>query len=234
MNKTSERVAVTAAALLLQAGFLLLLLQALRVAPLRKEISREFTLILPRLRTPPPAPASGPRAPGIPSMVRPLLIPLSPIPPSAIPLAPPSSIQGFGQALNNCAPENYANLTEDQKALCRRPGEGVAVQEAPPLMGTPSQVKDPARWANALAHEQSPPWIPCSIAVQTPAFDGGGQQGGSGLGFNPLCLVQKFADGSLTDPMRWPTYQVKQLQPEDFYQIEQTYQQWHADHAKQR
>jgi len=72
--------------------------------------------------------------------------------------------------------------------------------------------------------------------ARTPVFSGnsgsgGGLQGGSGPMLNPLCLAQKFADGSLTDPETWPTYDVKQLQPEDFYKIEQAYDQWHKDHA---
>lgn len=235
MNKRSERAASISAALLLQAGFLLLLLEALHVAPLRRIAAREFTLILPRLKPAPlPTPASAPRATGIPSRVRPLVIPLSPPPSSAIPLVPPSAIQGFGQALNNCAPEAYGNLSAEQKAKCIRPGEGVAVEEAPNLMGVPSQVKDPARWANALAHEKSPPWLPCAGTSATPVAPGGGDgpQGGASMLLDPLCLLQKFADGSLSDPMRWPAYQVKQWAPEDFFQIEQTYRQWHADHAK--
>jgi hypothetical protein len=32
--------------------------------------------------------------------------------------------------------------------------------------------------------------------------------------------------------MAWPTYETKQLQPEDFYKIEQAYDEWHAAHAK--
>ena len=73
-----------------------------------------------------------------------------------IPIVPPGAIQGFGQALNNCAPENYANLPEDQKALCTRPGAGVAVQQAPNLpWASGRMVKDQAaRWASALAHER--------------------------------------------------------------------------------
>ena len=224
MKKMSERAASTAAALLLQALFLLLLLQALNVAPAHKELARELTLFLPRLPSPLTAPPSrsAPQAPGIQSTVRPLVI--SPPSSSAIPLVPPSSLQGFGQALNDCAPQNYANLNEDEKAKCTRPGQGVAVQQAPDLMGVPSQVKDPARWANALAHEQSAPWLPCTMAIHT--------YFGSGPAFDPICLAKAFADGTMSDPMTWPTYETKRLQPEDFFTIEQAYNDWHAVHAK--
>jgi len=140
----------TAAALLLQVGFLFLMLQALKTAPLRHELSRELTLILPRLPVVVPAPAPAQNA--APPQNRVILPEVTaPVPPEASTtpafqsITPPSSIQGFGQALNNCAPENYANLTEDQKALCTRPGAGVTVQSAPNLMGAPSEVKDPAR-----------------------------------------------------------------------------------------
>ncbi len=149
---------------------------------------------------------------------------------------PPSALQGFGQALNDCAPENYANLGEDEKAKCARPGEGVAIQQAPDLMGTPSQVKNPARWANALAHEQSAPWLPCTTALHN--FAGvNGETMRTGLAMDawlidPLCLARKFADGTLADPMTWPTYETKRLQPEDFTTIEQAYNEWHAAHAK--
>lgn len=226
-------------ALALQISFLLLLIQAIeKTRPLLpKPVAREFTLILPRLPT---RPARVPAVSGIPSTIRPQITPPFVIAPArqVLPIVPPSSLQGFGQALNDCAPENYANLPEDQKALCARPGEGVAVQQAPNLMGTPSHVKDEARWANVLAHEQSPPRLPCSGAVHNEAnLPGGGETLRTGVGFdtwsiNFACLAEAFADGSLGDPMTWSTYQVKQWQPEDFYKIEQTYDDWHAAHSK--
>ena len=85
------------------------------------------------------------------------------------------------------------------------------------LMGVPSQVKDEAHWQEELAHEQSPPILPCA-------------------GFlNVACLLGKIADGTLSDygdPRTWPIYAVKKLPPEDFYKIEKEYDDWHAVHAK--
>ena len=214
-------------ALALQISFLFLLAEAvLKPSPMVRQLARELTLTLPKLPVRRPAPAPSSAARGVPGIIRPEVTPPASVSPpaSALPIVPPSALQGFGQALNNCAPENYANLPEDQKALCTRPGQGVAVQSTPNLMGVPSQVKDPARWANALAHEQSPPWLPCSIAVRT--------QFGSGPGFDLACLAEEFAAGILTDPMTWPTYETKQLQPEDFYKIQQAYDDWHNAHAK--
>jgi len=217
-------------ALALQISFLLLLAQAgLKPSLAVRQQARELTLTLPRLpRTRLQAPSGrvAPGRQGILSAIRPEVTPPTPAPStsSVIPLIPPSAIQGFGQALNDCAPENYANLPEDQKAKCTRPGEGAAVQGVPDLMGAPSAVKDPARWANALAHEQSPPWLACTMAI--PGL------GGPAPAFDSICLAKAFADGTLTDPMAWPTYETKQLQPEDFYKIEQAYDEWHAAHAK--
>lgn len=117
--------------------------------------------------------------------------------------------------MNNCAPQDYANLPEDQKALCTRPGQGVAVQSAPNLMGVPSAVKDEAHWQAELARKQSPALLPCN-------------------GFlNVACVLGKIADGTLADygdPRTWPNYAVKQLTPEDFYKIEKQYDDWRAAH----
>lgn len=219
IRQPGQRAVALSIALALQITFLLLLIQAIEKArpALRSSFSRELTLILPR---PAPArPASRPRASGIPAIIRPNVTPpmiIAPAP-QAAPLIPPSSLKGFGQALNDCAPQNYDNLPGEKKALCARPGEGVAVQQAQNLMGAPSAVKDEAHWQAELARKQSPALLPCN-------------------GFlNVACLLAKIADGSLTDygdPRTWPNYAIKQLQPEDFYTIEQSYNEWHAAHGK--
>jgi len=80
-----------------------------------------------------------------------------------VPVAPsPDAIQGFGQALNNCAPENYSNLSEDQRTKCQRPGAGVTVQQAPNLLGGPSNVKDNDYWAAQLAARNTPARVDCT------------------------------------------------------------------------
>ena len=218
-------------ALALQISFLLLLVQAvLKPSLMVRQLARELTLTLR------PLPAPRQQAPFRPvrpapqiTAIRPEVAPpaQAPSPSSVIPIVPPGALQGFGQALNNCAPQNYANLPEDQKTLCTRPGAGVAVQQAPNLMGVPSQVKDPARWADALAHEHSAPWLPCTYII-VPEFG----PGGPAPAFSLPCLVKAFSDGTITDPASWPTYETKQLQQEDFYKIQQAYDEWHAAHAK--
>jgi hypothetical protein len=76
-------------------------------------------------------------------------------------------------------------------------------------------VKDEAHWQQEWARVHSPGLLPCG-------------------GFLDLiCLLSKIMDGSLDDfgdPAKWPVYAVKQLPPEDFYKIQQTYDQWHKDH----
>jgi hypothetical protein len=121
-----------------------------------------------------------------------------------------------GRRLNNCAPENYANLPEDQRAKCQHPGAGVAIQQLPNLMGSPSHVKDEAHWQTELARKQSPTLLPCGGFI------------------NVACLLGKIADGTWTDygdPRTWPNYAVKQLAPEDFYKIEKEYDDCHKDHS---
>lgn len=208
-------------ALLLQAGLLALLIVA-RPAVTPPERERIFYLPpLPPARQAPPAPA-----PPAPTLIQPEVpaIPAPPVigapaapgnAPSALP--PLSNLKGFGQALNGCAPEDWANLTPEQRALCNRPGQGMAILQAPPLMGTRSHVKDEAHWAEELARKQSAALMPCG-------------------GFlNVACLISKALDGTLSDygdPSTWPRYEVQQIAPEDFYKIEKAYRQWRKAHPK--
>ena len=71
----------------------------------------------------------------------------------------PSDLRGFGRTLFGCAPEHYADLPPEEREHCPKPGESLAY-EPPDLMGGPSHVKDNPRWANALAHKQSPLLLP--------------------------------------------------------------------------
>ena len=218
-RRLRERALSLSIVLFLHAGFLLLLAQsALRPTLPVRGVVREMMLVLPRLSRPMQERRRN-RVPTPPTSTPPAFIPPLILAPPVAPIAPgaPSTdaIQGFGQALNNCAPENYANLPEDQRAKCQRPGAGVAIQELPNLMGAPSHVKGETHWQDELARKQSPTLLPCG-------------------GFlNVACLLGKVADGTLADygdPRTWPNYAVKQLAPEDFYKIEKEYDTWHKDH----
>jgi hypothetical protein len=179
---------------------------------------RELILSLPRLIHPIPSPIPSRTAPRTQTQAMPLAP--SPLPQTALPsaAAPPAVLPGlenFGQVLNGCAPEKYASLPPDQKARCSRPGAGVALQELPNLMGSPSHVKDEAHWQAEWAREVSPALLPCGGFVDL------------------ICVLGKIADGSLgdyDDPSRWPSYAVKQLAPEDFYKAEQAYDAWRQQH----
>jgi len=107
---------------------------------------------------------------------------------------PQSDLRTFGRALFGCAPEKYAQLSPEERKHCPKPGEGLAVNPPPDLLGDKSHVKDNARWANALAHRQSPVLLP------------------GGINF-PLALLGAVLDGSIADsssafrdPEKWPTY----------------------------
>src|SRR5471032_2546701 len=126
-----ERAQGAALALLVQAGFvLMILLSPSRLAPPHK-LPHETILLLHSLpRIAPPmarAPAAGPRT----------INPEIPAAPGLAPLAPPSGIAGFGRSLFGCAPEHYADLPPDEKAHCPKPGEGMAVNQPPDLLHPP-------------------------------------------------------------------------------------------------
>jgi hypothetical protein len=207
--------------LLLQGGFLLLFLASMpQIAPLAPA-GRELVFTLPRVpQAQPLAIAPQTRARTQPPPVAPAAGPSLQIPsPAVAPSSVSPNLKEFGQALNGCAPEGYRNLTDEQKARCIRPSAGVAIQEAPNLLGSPDHVKDEAHWAVELARKKSPLWLPCT---------------GTGVGIDFICLVTKIADGSLTDPHTWPIYETQQLAPNELYKIEQTYDQWNKDHRDAR
>jgi hypothetical protein len=222
--RRSDRFTGALFAILVQAGFLALLILSRSPAPTPEKLSRELTLFLPRLATPPPPrPATRP-APGS----APPQTPVRAFPPAVIAPAPsaPSTeqLRSLGQSLLGCAPETWSSQTPDQRARCPRPGEGVAIQDAPNLMGTRSQVKDEAHWEAELARKKSPMWVPCTTAADKPH--------GAAVGFSPLCLLAMASEGALTDPRDWPVYETNRLTPEDFYKIEQAYDAWHKANPK--
>jgi hypothetical protein len=208
-------------ALLVQAGFLLLVLLAPSDSTRRASLVRETLLSFPPRAVPAPSTinAPGPRRKRIaPSDT----LPVPPIasPPVAVsPLAPPSGLAGFGQALFGCAPEHYADLTPDRRAHCPKPGEGLANKEQPDLMDMPSHVKDNARWANAMAHKQTLRMLP------------------GGMLF-PLVALGAVLDGSMgephsafRDPEQWPNERdTSQFMPRNLNDQEHIYDAWRKDH----
>jgi len=134
-------------ALLLQAGFLLILLQGVRMLRAPPRIAQELTLILPRLPRPVPSrPARGDARPA-PGIVLPSQAP-PPAPPATT--APDAgALRGLGQSLFGCTPENYALLTQDQRAHCPKPGVNVPPTAEDDLYPR-SHSKDAATWQEDL------------------------------------------------------------------------------------
>jgi hypothetical protein len=210
LNRTrtpSGRAQGAALALLVQTSFVLvILLSPSRLVP-PHNLAHETILLLHPL----PQTASGSIDARGAFLRKPAPVQIPILPNFAPPvLAPPSGILGFGRSLFGCAPEHYADLPPDEKARCPKPGEGLAIQEKPNLMGTPSHVKDEAHWAAQLARKKSPVEICPGLSI--------------------LCLAGMIASGDITDPQSWPIYETKQYPPEDFYKIEQAYDAWHKDH----
>ena len=223
-----ERLCGAIAALLPQFGLALLLLAsfAKKPPPAAAEL-REVLLMLPRL-----APAAPPQASAekTQDQSRPDAAPAPAVPWSVWPYyttpyfslreAPDAArdqalLAALGRDLANCRIDLPPDLAARASALC--PRQNIIVQQAPSLLGAPSHARDEARWAAEWQRKQSPPLLPC----------GGFSQ--------PLCLIGKILDGSLSDfgdPATWPTYIVKELPREDFYKIQQAYDAWNKEHGK--
>lgn len=147
---------------------------------------------------------------------------------SPLPASPPgpvaSDLQAFGRALFGCAPEHYAELSPEDRAHCPKPGEGLAYQP-PDLLGGQSHVKQNARWANALAHKQSPLLLPGS----SPTSFGFG----SAIALVGAILGGSIADSSsaFRDPEKWASYvDSGALMPRDLHDQEREYDAFRRDH----
>ena len=188
-----ERIASGLLAILLQAGFMaLLILSPSNVAPPRNE-ARELTFILPRLIEPPPdLPAS--RAPLFAPVPAVQLPPVASAPSAAplpqmraLPAAP--DFRALGQSLFNCRVDLWSNLTAEQRAHCPRPGEGVAIQQDPNRLGAPAHVKDEAHWRQELANRNDPVQTCMTIQTQKLGFTG---QEVEVLMADPTCMAEKL------------------------------------------
>lgn len=166
-----DRLVGATLALAIQAGLIALLIFSHAPWAPPEKIARELTFVLPRLRpvAPPPAPArpgTPSRAPAAPLPLPPQVLPM---PDSTVP-APPSQeiLRNLGQSLFGCAPENWSSLTPQQRSHCSRPGEGVAIQQAPPLLVAPDHVKDKALWQEQWAEDH---WMPALCGDPTCLMD---------------------------------------------------------------
>jgi hypothetical protein len=182
------RLAQRAVGLVLVALLHLLLLLSLLtglVQPVKRaRLVRELTFVLP------PLPKAAPSAPRAGVATAPAHRPAPP-PLYVLPQAPPEAapdIQSFGHALFGCAPERYAQMTEDQRARC--PPQ-FAMPDPARLTDPPSQVKDPARRAAELAAKNTPGRIPCAVIMSAPVPHGTT----AAPAVDPLCVLKGLVDG---------------------------------------
>lgn len=149
--RIADRLFGAGVALLLQLALLLLLAQGVRVIT-ATVAPQELTLILPKLLKP----TLGQRPPAQGASRRPIVVapstaetPPAP-PPSATPA--PGALQGFGQSLFGCTPQDYGKLTAEERARC--PGAAVpdARAQTPEeaLMNPKSHSRDAKQWQEDL------------------------------------------------------------------------------------
>lgn len=76
------------------------------------------------------------------------------------PLTGETNLNGLHGLLFDCAPENLASLTPEERAQCTiastRPPDDTKA-----LMNQASKSKNPVRWARALQRKQNPTMLPC-------------------------------------------------------------------------
>lgn len=137
-------------AILLQGGFLLLLMQSVQVLTRHDAAPRELTLILPRLR-PAPVPAAPARQGGVSTV--PPVIGLPQVPPPAATAPDAGALKGLGQSLFGCAPEAYAMLSPEDRAHCPKPGVN-APPTAEEELNPRSHARDAATWQEDLDERQ--------------------------------------------------------------------------------
>jgi hypothetical protein len=170
---------------LLHLLLLLSLLTGLVQPVTRARLVRELTFVLPPLPKAEPAPEAG-------IATAPARRPAPP-PLYVLPQAPPSSeaapdIQSFGQSLFGCAPERYADMTQDQRAHCP---QQFAMPDPARLSDPPSQVKDPARRQAELAAKNRPLRIPCAVVMEQHTIYGTK----AAPGIDPICAVKGLLFG---------------------------------------
>lgn len=154
-----QRLAAATGALLLQVAFIAAFLHAFSTQTPPRRLERELTFFLPRLLPKtapvPTVPRTSAAPANLPAFVPPFLS-IAPAPPAAPANNNAAILQNLGRSLFGCAPENYPNLTPQQRAACPPPGEGVAIQNAPDPLNTRSHVKDEAYWKEELRQKQAP------------------------------------------------------------------------------
>ena len=72
------------------------------------------------------------------------------------------SLKGLYFYLYECTPENFANLTEAEKARCAQASLSPVPNDTRSLLNQPSRAKDAPHWERALARKKNPALLPCA------------------------------------------------------------------------
>ncbi len=164
MASATQRLAGLTGALIVQVGLVSLFWYTSAPMGQRLPPPRELLLMLRARPKPPPVPMLIDARPGI-TAPRPTVAP-PPQSTAPVQIVPPSRLQDFGRSLFGCAPENYANLSAEDRARCPKPGEGLALMPDRDLLTEPkSLAKDEALWKEQMAQKN---WMPgpCSPSGQ--------------------------------------------------------------------
>ncbi len=159
----SSRLAGVFGAILLQGGFFLALIAAMPHFPARPALQHELTWLLPQLQKVQPLPGRTLSLPGAITVTPKIEPPARLVPPlAAAPAVPLPSLQGFGQALNGCAPENFTTLDEAQRSRCRKLSALPSYDPSAVDYGDHSnRVAGAKQWELELARKKAPLLLPC-------------------------------------------------------------------------
>jgi len=177
-----DRVVGLTIALLLQAGFVALLLQSLHVNVAKRLGPQEWIMFLPKLPAPPPE-KTVPRI-----RARPLEVPLPTVNiPRLEPAPPAAALKDLGRELFGCAPEKFSTLSPEDQAKCR--GFGILPSDGNTVAALRSHVRDPARRTAELAARRAPARVDCT-RMETAIIDNIAQD--HRLFVDPLCAAREI------------------------------------------
>jgi hypothetical protein len=164
---TSARRRIGSGALVAALHLLIALALLHMVSAPRHPLSVSSREIMIRMSTPVSPPSRTEMAPPPPRLIQPLTQNPQPFPPPAIAPIPPSDLRGFGERLFNCAPENLAGMTLQERARC---GTGLTRPDDNATLTPRSRVKDPERRAAEMAAKNAQARVPCSYIATERSF----------------------------------------------------------------
>ena len=192
MNRTRDRLIGATIAVLLQAGFVVIFIYSLPLIVPVKRLPHEIAFFLPPLREavkPDSRSRRGRPSPSPPAATPPLAVPPIVMPPGASPSA--TDLQGFGNALFGCSPENLNNLTPEQRSHCS--GLAAIPRDKNGIAEPRSLVKDLPRREAELAARNTPARVPCvELRTRTLGFNGIED---TGIMTDPLCALNGWING---------------------------------------